>query len=225
MPPTQTSPRGRSKSSAPANGRCQGRSSTGIQDGDTRLDRTRRHSTWLTPSRVRKYLQSRGEMRAEPMDRLLASSSGHFSGRSRPDKAHELTAASTGTPPLRRPSARLTRAGDVGAFILWWMFHVKQEGSEYARNRQAPGIVPGPLPGHGAHGKWYPLARCMNILNDEPTPQHDASSASPTRWWSVAARHVCAFRNSATRGRPRRCDRLLLPQIRCEGPLPPPCRG
>jgi hypothetical protein len=63
-----------------------GRSSAGIQDGDARLVRTRRHSTWLTPSKVREYLQSRGEMRAEPMDGLLASSSGHVSGDPAPTR-------------------------------------------------------------------------------------------------------------------------------------------
>jgi hypothetical protein len=111
IPPTQTSPRGRSKSSAPANGRCQGRSSAGDprRRHQARQNSPSQHSA-NAPSRVREYLQSRGEMRAEPMDRLLASSSGHFSGRSRPDKAHELTAANTGRSPLRPPRARLTPA-------------------------------------------------------------------------------------------------------------------
>lgn len=111
MPPTQTSPRGQSNSSAPANGRCQGRSSAGDprRRHQARQNSPSQHSA-NAPSRVREYLQSRGKMRAEPMDRLLAGSSGHFSGRSRPDKAHELTAASTGRSPVRPPRARLTPA-------------------------------------------------------------------------------------------------------------------
>jgi hypothetical protein len=58
----------------------------GIQDGDTRPDRTRRHSTRLTPPAESANICSLAGRCAEPMDRLLASSSGHFSGRSRPDK-------------------------------------------------------------------------------------------------------------------------------------------
>jgi len=48
IPPTRTSPRGRSKSAAPQTD-VQGRSGAGIQDADTRLDRARRHSTWPMP--------------------------------------------------------------------------------------------------------------------------------------------------------------------------------
>ena len=97
----------------------QGRCGAGTQVGDTRLDRTRRHSACQLPEQGSRIFAVSREMRAEPMDRPPASSSGHFSGRSRADEATSRR-ASTGTSQLCPPRARLTPAPAMWRpFILW----------------------------------------------------------------------------------------------------------